>query len=523
MMQQLNAPKPAGDNDSQHCSSLDGSENSCPQTNEGQKRTPLPVKQVFVLCLMRFAEPISFAVVFPFVNQMIHELNVTSDPKELGYYSGFVEGLFAIAQFCTVCFWGSLSDRIGRRPVLISGLCGVIGSTILFGLSKSFPMMLISRSLSGALNGNVAVIKSVLGEITDETNRGIAFAYLPLCWSIGSLLAPALGGFLSHPAERYPSVFGYELFRQYPYLLPCLAGSSISIIGLIAGILFLEESLPKDRTTTSSHAEQQPLLTSNPQNPHQSYSASTIPSAPNSRLPSPDAACARTLYAAEKRAPSVREIMRVSSIRKVFISYALMAYVTVSINTVSVLWLYTPLDSGGMGFSVAEIGTTLVIAGMSTTFISVVVFPPLERRVGAVLLFRFGMVMQILSVLTFPLGRAIALAGGKRGAYLGAALVLVVRCIAGLVFLCNMLLVNRAAPGRRSLGTVNGLAQMVASASRAVGPASATSLFAFSVKNNIMGGNLIWLVLSLAAVLGVVAACQIPNEQPSDTESDGEN
>ncbi|CAE6426810.1 unnamed protein product [Rhizoctonia solani] len=474
------APKPAGDNDSQHCSSLDGSENSCPQTNEGQKRTPLPVKQVFVLCLMRFAEPISFAVVFPFVNQMIHELNVTSDPKELGYYSGFVEGLFAIAQFCTVCFWGSLSDRIGRRPVLISGLCGVIGSTILFGLSKSFPMMLISRSLSGALNGNVAVIKSVLGEITDETNRGIAFAYLPLCWSIGSLLAPALGGFLSHPAERYPSVFGYELFRQYPYLLPCLAGSSISIIGLIAGILFLEESLPKDRTTTSSHAEQQPLLTSNPQNPHQSYSASTIPSAPNSRLPSPDAACARTLYAAEKRAPSVREIMRVSSIRKVFISYALMAYVTVSINTVSVLWLYTPLDSGGMGFS-------------------------------------------ILSVLTFPLGRAIALAGGKRGAYLGAALVLVVRCIAGLVFLCNMLLVNRAAPGRRSLGTVNGLAQMVASASRAVGPASATSLFAFSVKNNIMGGNLIWLVLSLAAVLGVVAACQIPNEQPSDTESDGEN
>ncbi|CAE6365194.1 unnamed protein product [Rhizoctonia solani] len=513
------APKPAGDNDSQDCNSLDGTENNCPQTIGEQKRTPLPVKQVFVLCLMRFAEPISFAVVFPF---MIHELNVTSDPKELGYYSGFVEGLFAIAQFCTVCFWGSLSDRIGRRPVLISGLCGVIGSTILFGLSKSFTMMLISRALSGALNGNVAVIKSVLGEITDETNRGVAFAYLPLCWSLGSLLAPALGGFLSHPAERYPSVFGYELFRRYPYLLPCLAGSSISIIGLIAGILFLEESLPKTRTTASSNAEQQPLLTSDPQNPHRSYSTSNIPSVPNSRLPSPDA-CARTLYAAEKRALSMKEIMRISSIRKVFISYAFMAYVTVSINTVSVLWLYTPLESGGMGFSVAEIGTTLVIAGLSTTFISVVVFPPLERRVGAVLLFRFGMVMQILSVLTFPLGRAIALAGGKRGAYLGAALVLVVRCIAGLVFLCNMLLVNRAAPSRRSLGTVNGLAQMVASASRAIGPASATSLFAFSIKHNVLGGNLIWIVLSLAAVLGVVAACQIPNDQPSDTESDGEN
>lgn len=82
-----------------------------------------------------------------------------------------------------------------------------------------------------------------------------------------------------------------------------------------------------------------------------------------------------------------------------------------------------------------------------------------------------------------------------------------------------MLLVTRSAPCRRSLGTVNGLAQMVASASRAIGPAMVTSLFAFSVNNNALGGNLVWLVLALVALLGVVSACWIPKDQPLDTES----
>ena len=109
---------------------------------------------------------------------MVEEIGITDDPKAIGYYSGLVEGVFALSQFCTgtsqdvyskrkgklisvipVWFWGSLSDRIGRRPVLLFGLCGTVGSTMLFGLSRSFTTMLISRTLSGVLNGNVAVIK----------------------------------------------------------------------------------------------------------------------------------------------------------------------------------------------------------------------------------------------------------------------------------------------------------------------------------------------------------------------------
>ncbi|CAE6427595.1 unnamed protein product [Rhizoctonia solani] len=464
-------------------------------------RTPLPVKQVFVLCLMSFAEPVSIFI-FPFVNQMIEELGVTSDPKEIGYYSGFIEGVFSFAQFFTIYFWGSLSDRIGRRPVLISGLCGVVGSTIMFGLSKSFVAMLFSRALCGVLNGNSAVIKSVLGEITDETNQGVAFSYLPLCWSLGALLAPALGGFLSHPAERYPSVLDFEIFRQYPYLLPCLAGSAFSTVGLVAGTLFLEESLPRD----SGRTERRPLLSSK----HQTYSQPTSPQLVSSNKCNPKA-----------DESSAKESIFTPYIRRILVSYGFMAYVTMAINALMVLWLYTPVRDGGIGFNSAEIGVTLAVSGLFGTVVTILIFPPLERRLGALFLYRFSMVMQVLNSLLFPLGHAVTLAAGRTGAYLGVSAMLIVRCIGGMIFVCNMLLVTRSAPSGRSRGTVNALAQMVASASRAIAPAMATSLFAFSVKGGILGGNLIWLVLTLVALLGVVATYRIPNDRPLDAESQG--
>ncbi|CEL63443.1 Protein ZINC INDUCED FACILITATOR 1 OS=Arabidopsis thaliana GN=ZIF1 PE=1 SV=2 [Rhizoctonia solani AG-1 IB] len=363
---------------------------------------------------------------------MIEEVGVTKDPKAIGYYSGFIEGVFALAQFCTVCFWGSLSDRIGRRPVLVLGLCGAIGSTVLFGTSKSFLMMIVSRALSGALSGNVAVIKR-----------------------------PTLGGFLSHPAERYPSVFDYELLRQYPFLLPCLVGSGLSAIGLIAGIFFFEETLTEAKrpSETSIPAIERSTSQEAPSKTG-AHSSRDGNLSPHDRVDEP--------------IPSMRNILMNTTVQRVLLSYAFMALISVSLNAVCVLWLYTPAKLGGVGFSTSEIGVTLAASGLLTTIVAVIIFPPVERWVGVVALYKFGMAMQVVSVVTFPLAHAMSLAAGKRGAYFGASIMLSVRCIAGIVFVCNMLLVNRSAPNRRSLGAVNGLAQMVASASRALGPAAAT-------------------------------------------------
>ncbi|CEI86717.1 hypothetical protein RMCBS344292_01148 [Rhizopus microsporus] len=111
---------------------------------------PLPYKQLAIICACRFAEPICFTVIFPFIVQMVRDFHV-ADEKGIGYYVGFITSCFALSQLLTGIHWGMLSDRIGRRPVILQGLVGTITSILLFGLSKSFIWALVSRSLCGLL------------------------------------------------------------------------------------------------------------------------------------------------------------------------------------------------------------------------------------------------------------------------------------------------------------------------------------------------------------------------------------
>jgi MFS family permease len=77
---------------------------------------------------------------------------------------------FFATEAITVLYWSRLSDRIGRKPVLLVGLFGITLSMILVGMSRSFWALVVSRSICGALNGNSGVAKSALGELTDGTN-----------------------------------------------------------------------------------------------------------------------------------------------------------------------------------------------------------------------------------------------------------------------------------------------------------------------------------------------------------------
>ncbi|KAJ2524308.1 hypothetical protein GGI11_000914 [Coemansia sp. RSA 2049] len=100
----------------------------------------------------------------------------------------------------TIIHWGILSDRIGRRPVILMGLLGDLLTFVLFGVSKSFKWALVARSLNGFFTGGTVVIKSIIAEISDDTNRGRMMAMFPLMWHFGSMLGGAIGGLFVDPA-----------------------------------------------------------------------------------------------------------------------------------------------------------------------------------------------------------------------------------------------------------------------------------------------------------------------------------
>lgn len=95
--------------------------------------------------------------------------------------------MFFIAQFSTAIVWGKISDRYGRRPVLLTGLIGNSISTCLFGLSKNLWWAIGARALCGIMNGNSGVARSTVSEITDNTNKAKAFSVFSVMWNTGMI------------------------------------------------------------------------------------------------------------------------------------------------------------------------------------------------------------------------------------------------------------------------------------------------------------------------------------------------
>ena len=117
--------------------------------------TPLPMKTVIVLSLVVFSEPMSMTVLFPFVYFMVRDFGIVD--KDIGFYAGYIASSFSIAQFLTSILWGTMSDKFGRRPILLIGLFGNTITCLAFGVSKSLLWAVTSRFCCGLLNGNIGI------------------------------------------------------------------------------------------------------------------------------------------------------------------------------------------------------------------------------------------------------------------------------------------------------------------------------------------------------------------------------
>lgn len=114
--------------------------------------------------ICRVAEPIALTSIFPYSWVMVKDYKMANS-HDASLYAGILISAFSLAEAMTGMFWGGLSDRIGRKPVLLSGCFGTMISLLLVGFSPNFWVALFGRALGGALNGNIGVIQTMVGEL----------------------------------------------------------------------------------------------------------------------------------------------------------------------------------------------------------------------------------------------------------------------------------------------------------------------------------------------------------------------
>ena len=178
-----------------------------------RKPPTLPWQQLVILSICRLADPIALSSVFPYLPEMIESFGVP--PDEVSKWAGITSAVFSLSQACTGIIWGRASDCFGRKPVILCAMLGIMSTSLLWGFSKTLPWAILARSLSGASNGNVGLMRTAVAELVPQRElQPRAFSIMPLVWTIGCIFGPGFGGALANPAQKYPRLFGKSRFFQ---------------------------------------------------------------------------------------------------------------------------------------------------------------------------------------------------------------------------------------------------------------------------------------------------------------------
>ncbi|KAJ3004565.1 UNVERIFIED_CONTAM: hypothetical protein HDU68_005014 [Siphonaria sp. JEL0065] len=442
------------------------------------KPTPLPFKQMLVLSVVTICEPIQGTILFPFVYFMIKDFGVPE--HQIGWYVGLITSLFSLAQVMSSVPIGYLSDKVGRRPVLLLGLAGNCISSIMFGMSTTLPAAIVSRFLLGFVNGNIGVAKSMTGEITDKTNRPIAFALFGVCFSLGSVVGPLIGGLLSNPVTQLPWLFGDSvLFKTYPYLLPCLCSSLVSFSAMIFGYFHLEETLNRGPFTPSS-----------PVSANGSDTLSIEDNGDEEASPLVDS----------NNGGIVKEVAFPPRAYPAVLGLGLLALTAIMSEELYPLLSTLPTEGvqTGFGFTSFDIGVSLSARGVFTFITQVFIFPHLQRIFGSLRLVRVALLTFIASFTVLPWLSYVVKFGPN--VFWPSLLVNLAFWTAGNMstFTSMFLVVNESAEHQTQLGRVNGMAQMAACMARTIGPLIGGGLWGWSLGLEVwFGKHLVYAVIAL--------------------------
>lgn len=228
--------------------------------------------------------------------------------------------------------------------------------------------------------------------------------------NVGTLIASYVGGEYANVGHHYPNFANtFPIFKSYPYLLPCLIAGIFPLLSALTAAIWLKETLPPIEIKENQAEEPEPV--------------------------------------GEIFTPKINKIM---------FSFGVLSLMGSALMGIHPLFCFTPARNGGLGFSEKSIGNTMSIRAVLILVVQLAAFPWLQRHIGTWRLYKILLWFWIPTYLGLPFVNLFARGGNEVAVWISLVLTLVCAAIGNMAFVCNLLMVNEAAPSRRSLGAING-------------------------------------------------------------------
>jgi len=158
-----------------------------------------------ILFLTVFIDLLGFGIVIPFLPLFAERMHISAGGI------GLILAIYSAAQFICAPILGRVSDRIGRRPIIMLGLLGSSVSYVIYGFAGSFAILLLSRAIHGACAATISTAQAYIADTTAESERARGMGMIGAAFGLGFVLGPALGGLLGQKSLRMPVFFAAGL------------------------------------------------------------------------------------------------------------------------------------------------------------------------------------------------------------------------------------------------------------------------------------------------------------------------
>jgi len=160
---------------------------------------------LYPLLLTVLINAIGFGMIGPVLPDLLTEISGESRVESAGY-AGRLFFIYALFQFLCMPFFGYLSDRIGRRPVIIFAITALMIDYIVMATTQSMTILYIGRAIAGAFGAASITSRAYIADLFEGDNRAKYFGYIGVCLAVGMLMGPVLGGLAAEISTRMPFI-----------------------------------------------------------------------------------------------------------------------------------------------------------------------------------------------------------------------------------------------------------------------------------------------------------------------------